>query len=173
MSDDVWPEPASPTTVRDRLLYALRLEGLAFAARAAADAARAEVDAEARSEYQRTGAAPTWRMADFGTATLPVTKEAVVVADVDALLGWCRANAPEQIRTVEHVEPAFQTWLIQNCVPVDGQAVHPGTGVIVPGLAVRAGGQPRSLSFRPEPSVKAAFVEHGEHWLADILASQR
>ena len=174
MTEDLWPdpEPAPAPTVRARFDHVLRLEGLATAAKAAADAARAELDEEARGEYRRTGAAPTWRMPEFGTATLPLSKETVAVADINALLGWCRVNAPEQIRTVEEVRPLFQMWLTQNCVVVDGAAVHPSTGEVVPGLTVRAGGQPRSLSFRPEPAVRAAFVEHGEHWLADILGRQ-
>jgi hypothetical protein len=178
MTDELWPEPVpepEPTepSRRDRFHYVMRLEGLASAAKAAADKVRAGLDEEARTEFERTGAAPTWRMADIGIAALPVTKEAVVVSDVQALLGWCRSHKPEQIRTVEEIEPAFQAWLLQHCVVDGDKAVHPETGEVMPGLAVRAGGQPRSLSFRPEPGVKAAFGEHGTQWLLDILGGSR
>lgn len=181
MSDDLWPEPAAaaeaptaepaPTpTVKDRFVEVMRLEGLATAATAAARALRDELDTEARDEYARTAAAPTWRMSDLGTATLPITKEAVAVADINALLAWTRERHPEQIRTVEEVEPAFQSWLIANCVRADGAAVHPETGEVVPGLTVRPGGVPRSLSWRPEPATRVLFVQYGEALLAELLA---
>jgi hypothetical protein len=178
MTDELWPEPVPADPIngpsrRERFHYVMRLEGLASAAKAAADKVRADLDEEARTEFQRTGAAPTWRMADIGIAALPVTKEAVVVSDVQALLGWCRANRPEQIRTVEEIEPAFEAWLLQNCVVSGNKAVHPETGEVMPGLAVRPGGQPRSLSFRPDPGVKAAFGEHGARWLLDILGGSQ
>lgn len=175
-----WPEPEQPTepavpaeTRRDRFHRILQLEGLAAAAKTQADDARNALDAEARAEYTATGAAPSWRMTDLGTAALHVSKQAVVVADIAELLAWCRTGAPEQIRTVEEVQPAFQAWLAEHCLVVDGKPVHPQTGEVIPGLAVRPGGLPRAFSFRPDAEVKSAFHAYGRQWLADILASQQ
>lgn len=155
-------------TLKDRFKEVLLLEGYATAATAAAKALRDELDTEARTEFERTGAAPTWRMADLGTATLPVSKEAVAVADIGALLAWTKERHPEQIRTVEEVHAAFQGWLMANCIVAEGRAVHPETGEVVPGLTVRPGGVPRTLSFRPEPATRALFVEYGEAMLAHV-----
>jgi hypothetical protein len=184
VTDDLWPEQAptddvdqtdtpdaavAPASRLDRVREVLRLEGLAAAARARAAAVRDELDAEARAELAREGTAPTWRMADIGTVALPVSKEAIFVVDPAALLEWCRERHPQQVRTVHEVYPAYQNHLLTTCVIAEGVAADPETGEVVPGLAVRPGGVPRTLTIKPEMNVKAAFAQHGARWLDDIL----
>lgn len=194
MNADLWPEPVAVTTVDvdvdrgpdaadatpaptvsrlDRVQEVLRLEGLAAAASARAAAVRAGLAEEARAEFVREGTAPSWRMADVGVVALPISKEAVFVADADALVKWCKERHPHQIRTREEIWPGFQTQLLADCVPAGDGAVDPKTGEVVPGLAVRKGGQPKTLTITAEGGVKRAYVEHGSRWLDDILGGAR
>lgn len=153
---------AQPMNRRERFVEVLRLEGLAAAAKARANTLRDALEAEACAEHERDGTAPTWRVADLGTVTLPVSKESVVVADHAALLRWCKERHPEQVHTVEEVYASFQGALLATCVIVGDVAALPDTGEVVPGLAVRPGGQPGSLTLRPGTGVRRWFQQLGE-----------
>lgn len=152
---------------RERFSEVLRLEGRGAAARARAAALRSALEEEARTEYDRDGTAPTWRMRDLGTATLPISKETVMVVDPGALLKWCKERHPHQVHTVEEVYPSFQAVLAAHCVAAGDVAALPDTGEVVPGLAVRPGGQPGSLTLRPATGVRWLYQQFGERWLAE------
>ncbi|MEU4590072.1 hypothetical protein [Micromonospora aurantiaca (nom. illeg.)] len=153
----------------ERVQEILRLEGLADAAKKRAAAARAQLDAEARAELDREGTAPSWRLPDIGTVALAVSKEAPVIADIEALTKWCRERHPGEVETVHQIRASFQTALLQR-VLCEGDVVVDVSGEIVPGMAVRVGGVPQSLSIRPSRDARAVFAAAGEH-LLDVLLS--
>lgn len=82
----------------ERVQEVLRLEGLADAAKRRAAEHRAALDADARAELEREGTAPSWRLPDIGTVALAVSKQAPVVADIEALTAWCLARYPGRSR---------------------------------------------------------------------------
>ncbi|MFF5228426.1 hypothetical protein [Dactylosporangium sp. NPDC000521] len=187
MSDsDLWPAPADlpplppaeapPVSRLDRVREVLRLEGLAAAAAARAAEVRASLQDEARAEYAREKTAPSWRMPDVATVSLSISKDAIVVSDADALIAWVKERHPHQIRTVttEQIWPGFQTQLLADCVPTGegDQVADPKTGEVVPGVAARKGGVPKSLSITAAKGVKDAFAAYGAALLDEVLAGE-
>lgn len=123
----------------------VRWEGLAAAATARATAHRAVLETAARAELEQ-GTVPTWRMPGIGTVTLPVSREAVIVADPAAWVAWVAARHPGEI--VQQIRPTSERALLGR-LTVDGDVVvDPDTGEIVPGLSVRPGGVPGRLALR-------------------------
>lgn len=173
MNDSMWPEPApdpAPMSRADRVSEVLRLEGLAAAANARAAAYREQLQTEAVNELRREGAAPTWRIGDVGTITLPTSTEGVVVTDAAALLAWCKERYPTEVETVEQVRASFQKALLGRLLRSDGLAVDGETGEVVPGLTVRPAGQPKTIQFRIENDTKSLYVKHGEQLLDQLDA---
>lgn len=156
----------------ERVREVLRLEGLAAAAYRRAAQHRAELDREARAELEREGTAPSWRLPDIGTVALPLSKEAAVVADVGDLAKWVAARYPTEVEQVRQVRPAFQTALLQRVVCTDDVVVDPETGEVIPGLAVRPGGVPKTLTITASRDAKAVFAAHGDQLLDAILAAE-
>jgi hypothetical protein len=166
MDDMDWPEPATdePAAMNrfDRIREVLRLEGLADAAKARAGEHRRALEVEARAELERQKVAPTWRITDVGTITLPTTQAGFIVNDPAALLVWCKARHPEQIEAVELVRSAFIAALLKRTV-VDRddegatRVVDPDTGEPVPGLAWKPGGEAKTLSFSFSADAKKLF----------------
>lgn len=159
---------------RERVEAVVRLEGIAAAATERAAQLRQDLETEARTELAEQGSAPSWRLPGLGTVTLAVTREAAYVADPAVFMAWVKARFPGEI--VEQVRPSFQTALLaevicdgEACECHDRVAVHPGTGEIVPGLAVRPGGLPRSLSFRMDRQVKAEAVTDAEAIIGGLI----
>ena len=151
----------------------LMWEQVATAARAKATAIRDELAQDARAEYAEQGTAPTWRLPDIGTVTLPVSKETVYVADEAALLAWVKAwpgDQAEVIETVERIKPWYVHDLLRIVQVVDGHVIDE-FGTIVPGLAVRPGGQPGSLSFRPSTAAKEVAAAGAQHLVESLEAS--
>lgn len=153
----------------DRLQQILRLEALAAAAKTAAADHRAELNAEAAAEFEREGTAPTWRLQDLGTVTLPVSKEAAYVAAPQAFVEWVTARYPSEVETIAQVRPAFQAALFARLHLEGSSAVDTATGEEVPGLAVRPGGIPKSLSIRASAEASAVFAEAGRQDLERLL----
>lgn len=156
----------------DRIQEVLRLEGLADAAKRRAAEHRAALDAEARAELEQHGTAPSWRLADIGTVTLPVTKEAPVIADIEALTRWCLDRYPSEVETVHQIRASFQAALLGRLMCDGDVVVDPATGEIVPGMAVRAGGMPQSLSIRPSRPARAAAAAAGAALLDSMLLAE-
>ena len=152
----------------ERIQEILRLEGVATAARRQAEQRRAELDAEARAELEAQGTAPTWRIPGLGTVSLPVSKEAAVVADTAAFAAWCAQRHSANVETVTVVRPAFQAALLARVVCDGDVVVDPDTGEAIPGLAVRPGGQPRALTIRADRDVTRAAAELGEQMLESM-----
>jgi len=154
----------------ERVQEVLRLEGLAAAAKDRAAEHRAALDADARAELQREGTAPSWRLADIGTVALPVSKEAAVIADIEALTRWCLLRCPGEVEIVHQIRASFQTALLGRVVCDGDVVVDPDTGEIVPGMAVRAGGMPQSLTIRASRDARAVFAAAGAQLLDELLA---
>lgn len=154
----------------ERLQEVLRLEGLAAAASARARTYRDELSVEARDELAREGSAPTWRIPDLATITLAVSKETPYILDDHLFLTWCKQRYPDQVETVEQVRGAFRAQLLVDAIVSGDAVVDGGTGEVVPGAAVRPGGQPQSLTIRPSQAARAVYEAMGERTLEDLLA---
>lgn len=154
----------------ERLQEVLRLEGLAAAANARAKTYREELSLEARDELTREGSAPTWRIPDLATITLAVSKETPYVLDEHLLLQWCKQRYPEHVETIEQVKGAFRQRLLVDAIVSGDSVVDGGSGEVVPGLAVRPGGQPQSLTIRPSQAARVVYAAMGERTLEDLLA---
>lgn len=149
-----------------------RREALASAWSASAKELRTELELAARREFEENGTGVTWTMRDLGRVTLPLSTEAPVIADIDALVKWCKERHPENVETVEQVRAAYQTWLLGNGV-CDGEfVVHPETGEVIPGLAVREGGKPKTLTVTVDREVKALYAKYASAVVAEELAAE-
>lgn len=145
---------------RERVEAVVRLEGIAAAATERATQLRQDLEAEARAELAEQGSAPSWRLPGLGTVALSVSREAAYVVDQAALTAWVKGLYPGEI--VDQVRPSFQTALLADVICEGEHVVHPYTGEVVPGLAVRPAGLPRSLSFRMDRQVKTSAVADAE-----------
>lgn len=150
-------------TVRQALIW----EAAARKAYARAAVWRGQLDADARAELAEQGTAPTWRLPQLATVTLPVSQESIVVSDAEALTKWVQANHPDEVETVTRVRPAFEQRLLAEAEP-DGDVVTDGEGTVVPGLSVRPGGVPQSLRFVPTRDAKQVLGEAAEQVLARV-----
>lgn len=141
----------------DTVKKILVLEQFAAEAKHLAGLHRAALDADARAEYTEQGAAPTWRMPDIATITLPISKQAIEVSDPAALMAWVQHNHPGEIETTTttRVRPSFLTALLGRVISDEGLPVYKDTGEVLPGLTVQQAGRPRALSIKAEPGVKA------------------
>lgn len=147
----------------------LMLEQVAAEARARAAKLREELAADARAELAEQGTAPTWRLPDIGTVTLPVSTERVYVADEAALLEWARTRHPGAVETLERIRPSVIAALLETTEPVsDGMVIDPYSGELIPGLGVRPGGLPQALSFRPSRGAQEVARMSAEKFVADI-----
>jgi hypothetical protein len=153
---------------QEMITRTLMLESVAANARARAAVLRAELAEVARAELEREGTAPTWRLPDIGTVTLPVSTERVYVADEAALLAWVKdwpGDPAEVIETIERIKPSYLADLLNVVEIVDG------LGTVVPGLAIRPGGVPQALSFRPSKDAQAVARAAAEKLMADVEAA--
>lgn len=149
----------------------LMWDQVAAAAKAKAAQLRGELTADARAEYAEQGTAPTWRLPDIGTVTLPVSSERVVVADEEALTDWVQKFHPSEVETFTRVRPGFLSVLLAESKGDGDGVVWMREGALVPGLAVVEGGRPGSLSFRPSPMAKQIAAAGAERLLESVEAS--
>lgn len=155
----------------DLVRSALVWEQVAAEARRRAGEAREQLAADARAELSEQGTAPTWRMPDLATVTLPVSKESVTLADIDALTKWAAERYPSEVEMVAQIRPA---WIaaIPQWTTVEGDVVcDAATGEIVPGLAVRPGGQPGALTIRASTAAKAVLAAGVEDIVAAVAGA--
>ena len=149
------------------LLY----DQLAAAAKERAAVARAELDRQAKDELETQGMAPTWRLPDVGTITLPLSQETFYLADAEARLKWVcdrHADATDYVLTVA---TDFLARLERRLVVSGDVVVDTASGEIVPGYAVRRGGVPGSLSIRPSADAKALARVHADGLLERFEAT--
>ena len=154
----------------ERLQELLRLEGIAAAARERAAEHRAVINADACAEYEREGAAPTYRHPDLATIILPLSKETPFVEDAALFVKWCQERYPSEVVVAPTVRPVFQAALLKRVQPLGEAVVDPATGEEIPGLGVRPGGVPKALTIRPTPEAEAVFAAIGRRDLEDLLA---
>lgn len=136
---------------RGVLLY----EQLAAAAKAKAAGYREELSAAALRELEDEGVAPSWKLPTIARVVLPVTEAAIVVTDRDALTKWVAERYPEQVHQITLIRPAYEAGLTKRLGVEDGQVFDPASGEIVPGVELRAGGQPKTLTITPTDDAKA------------------
>ncbi len=157
------------STRADKLRAILLWEGVEAAAKAKAAAARQELTDDATAELEVQGSAPSWRFADLGLVTLPISKPSVTVTRPGALLDWVQRQHPTEVELVPTVRPAFLDALGKRVVVDDGMVIDSATGEMVPGYTALPGGVARSLSIRPDSLARsitradaAALVERME-----------
>jgi hypothetical protein len=149
----------------------LVLEAAAGQLRERAKTVRLQLDADARAELEEHGSAPTWRLADLGTWSLPVSKEAPTVTDDVALTGWVKQRYPSEI--VEVVNSAFFGALLRRLAVAGESVIDPLTGEVVPGLGVRPGGLPQTLRFKPNSDALAMVDQAADHVAGQVVAALR
>lgn len=155
----------------DKSKAVLLYDQLAAAAKAKSAALRAELEADARAEYAAQGMAPTWRMPDVGTVVLPVASEQIVVADEDQLIAWCERRAPEMVEALPRINPHYLGQILHSAVASGEVACDPKTGEVIPGLVVRPGGEPGTLTFRPSHDARAVARLHADGLLEQFEAT--
>lgn len=151
----------------DLITRTLMLESVAVEAKARAQKLRDLLAADARAEFEEQGTAPTWRIQDVGTVTLPVSSERVVVSDEAALTRFAKERFPDEVEVLERIRPAFLPVLV-GLMDHDSDRVFDGEGTVVPGLTVRPGGAPQSLSFRPSRDAQAVARAAAEKLVGDV-----
>lgn len=140
----------------DRLKGVLWLEAVATAATAEAAKLRQELRHDAVNELDTNGSAVSWRFSGLGTVVLPVSSAAFMVSDPARFLEWAKQHHPTEVETVEKVREAWQKGLLTK-LSTNGEAVFTADGTVVPGVSVRPGGVPKSLSITATPEAKEVF----------------
>lgn len=149
-----------------------RREALAVAWTDSAKELRADLHRRALAEFEQEGTGVSWTIRDLGKVILPLSTEAPVISDLDALLKWVKERHPEHVETIEQVRAAFQTWLLQNVeITETGDVVSPD-GEIVPGMAVREGNKPKSLTITVETPVKRLFATYAKQEVQRQLVAE-
>lgn len=158
-------------TRADMVREILRLEGLAHAATLAAVDLRTQLADLARAEYTEHGTAPSWRLPGIGSVVLPISQEAPVVANERALVAWLQERHPDAVEVKPR--PSSVTALKRR-LRCDGDlVVIADTGEIVPGMTVRPGGEPKSLTITAEKEITAAYLALGAGLLEELEAMGR
>lgn len=153
----------------DQVQQILLWEQVATRAKARADTVRADLAEAARTEYRDQGAAPSWRLPDLASVTLPLSKPTVQVADPAAWTAWVQANHPTEVETT--VRPGFLPALARSLAPDGEDAVLAGTGEVVPGLRMLPGGVPGALTIRPVAGARTAINGVVDGLLESIAAA--
>lgn len=138
----------------DRLKGVLWLESLAAKATEESAKLRAELGEEAVEEFKRDGSAPTWRFPDLATVTLSISKDSFYVSDPEVFRNWVAARHPDGVEP--RVREVWQRLFLEG-LEVEGDRVFQYDGEVVPGVAVRRGGQPRNLTVKASPQAKEVY----------------
>lgn len=149
----------------------IKLEAAAAQLTEMAKAIRLELDADAQREFKEQGAAPTWRLKDLGTWSLPITRDSVAVTDPDAFLDWLAERHPTEVEEIRRPRKAFFEVLTQFLVQDGAEVVHRSTGEVVPGLEIRPGGTPLTLRFKPNGDALAVADQHAGQLVAKVTAA--
>lgn len=149
----------------DMTRQALIWDAVAVEARRRSGIYRDQLADAARTELAEQGVAPTWRLPDLATVTLPVSRETAYVADLEALTKWAAARHPAEME--ETLRPAFVAALLSRLATADGIAVDHETGEVIPGVGVRPGGQPGSLTIKATAAAKPVVA----HAVEDIVSA--
>lgn len=151
------PEPAAAPAPRDQLAAeAVWWDAVADEATARGAQARKQLETQARAEFTRDRAAPTWRIPGIGTVPLNLANDRVDVVDANAFTAWVTARFPEQIETTTttRVRPAYET-VVRKAALKRGAACDE-QGEVIPGLKFVPGGQPKGIAVRATDDAKAS-----------------
>ena len=130
------------------------LDLLAAKAKDEAAKLRADLEADARAEYDSGNGVPSWRVPDICTVSGSVSKQSVVVENEAAFLAWVKTRYPDAIRTVESVSSHWRDAFLDRA-EVDAETVSdPATGEVVPGVKVRPAGRFLGISVRTSTGAK-------------------
>jgi len=157
----------------DTVKAILVLEAFAEEAKRVAGEHRARLGEQAIAELEKQGTAPTWRLVDIARVTLPLSKQKIDVSDPDKLLTWVEARHPDEVEviTTTRVRREFVDALLAYLVVVDDTVMHPETAEIVPGLKVRPGGIPGTLTITAEKGVKTVVAATAREMLGTAHAA--
>jgi hypothetical protein len=90
----------------------------------------------------------------------PDTMADPAVLDPRALLAWVKRNRPDEVVVVESVRESYVNALIDNAKrQPERKPIDPGTGAIVPGIAVPPGDGGGRLTVRPTPEARMRVSE--------------
>lgn len=140
-------------------------EQVAAAAQAKAAQFRQMLNADAVAEYTEQGTAPTWRMPEVATVSMPVSRTRPIVSDPDALAAWVARRHPTEV--VQAVRPTFARALPGLLRMAGDTVIDPETGEVVPGMTVSEGGTPGSLRIVPTDEARQLISAHA----ADVVAA--
>lgn len=152
----------------EKIRSVLIWEAVAAKARDTAAELRAELATDARAELA-DGIAPTWRLPELATVTLPVSQERPEFVNARALLEWVRVRRPDAID--QAVNPVWLKGFLGKLRCEDDGVVTSPDGEVIPGVRVRPGGTPGALSVRPTAMAKRVLADAAEDVLTAIAAA--
>lgn len=152
----------------EKALRAAYLEQVAAAINLEARAMRNDLEEEALAEYQKHGTAVSWRTPDINVVAA-VSKEAVTVSDLPALVEWVKERHPTEVENVPTVRAAWLGGLLSSALPAGDVVCDPETGEVIPGLGVRAGGVFGGIRIVPSAQAKQALAAVAKAHVADVL----
>lgn len=94
----------------------------------------------------------------MATVAASVTHQSVSVSDSAALTRWVTNRYPTEVEMVPTVRPAWLTGFLQRASPSGDVVADPSTGEVVPGLAVRPGGEFAGVTVRATSTAKEVFA---------------
>jgi hypothetical protein len=147
----------STTTRADLACEALLWTSIAAEAKARADAARKQLEDQARTEWERDGVAPTWKIPGVGTVPLALSQDRIVVADPTTYTTWVARTYPTEVEQTTTIRPAFDEAFRAGLIGRGDPPCLPD-GTVVPGLIYAPGGTPRGVSIRPTGAAKTLFA---------------
>jgi hypothetical protein len=139
-----------------------------LAHKAAAQALHEALNADARSEWEDNGSAPTWRLI-FATVSASLSHDRVVIEDRERFMAWMKGRYPTEVVEKCHLTTRSQEWLdrlLENMAgmvePVPGKPgeyrVVDSEGSEVPGVTFAPGGAYQSVSVTPLPATRRAIA---------------
>ena len=152
----------------------LRWEQVAEQAKARAAALRAQLAEQARYELETQGTVASWKIPGLASVALPMSKPAAVVTNSDRLVEWARVRMPHAVEVKYQIRPASLTALL-GAVDLTGELPATEDGELIPGVEIRAGGVPGTLTIRFDSDAKKS--EQGEaetmvEALEELLSTQ-
>ena len=160
-------------TIKEDALYAVAIKALADFAKERSEEIRGLMMAELTAFYDETGAKSVDVKLIDGTkvATIPLSfsRDGFRVENPTAFVDYVEKVQPLAIRKT--VDANWQRTYLAGLTNVDGEAVDPETGEVVPGLGAVPGGVPKSYSVRYANFGRDAMLEAiGRGELGNLLA---
>lgn len=163
------PQPATMSRA-DRAEQVALWRAIAEQAKTRADQCEAGFESAIGDEYRVEGAATTWRVKDLVTISGRTSNASARIADNGDFLAWMKAHRPEDVETIERVKPTAQSAILKGCHPdAGGTAVLTAAGDEIAGVEWVPGGTFQGVSFKFEPSAKAAWSEAARDLLDRLL----